>query len=220
MAPNRPEILLLCLVDSALIEDLYGTLLERIEERAKLKCATTIEKAVRYLQQKPKAVIVADEGVTIPANRLVTEELEAYMRNGGLAIFGLCFPAFVDKNRFTNVFRARIGLPWVPGEVQQSTFKVNPECTLPDGTVVTSLPTPYKMQALLIKNARPKEKIYVPVELAMTESPVGSAPKLIDQTLAAVLGAKVGDGYLAYCGDIDPNENLNQLILSLCGCLW
>ncbi|GLA51683.1 hypothetical protein AnigIFM63604_008293 [Aspergillus niger] len=214
MASKRPEILLLCVAPSDFVGNRFEPLLECLRECADLKRATTIDEALRGLEANPKVVIVADEGVTIPVNRLVVEELEEYMRRGGLAIFGLCFPGFVTKDRFRSVFRVRIGLPWVIGDNQRTTFEFHPDCTLPAGTVVDSFPTPYRMEAVLIKNARPKEKIYVPIKGAMTEWP---RPEPIDQTHAAVVGAKVGDGYVAYCGDINPGEKLDQVILSLCG---
>ncbi|GCB25738.1 hypothetical protein AAWM_08623 [Aspergillus awamori] len=188
MASKRPEILLLCVAPRDFVGDRFEPLLERLRECADLKRATTIDEALRGLEANPKVVIVADEGVTIPVNRLVVEELEEYMRRGGL--------------------------PWVIGDNQRTTFEIYPECTLPAGTVVDSFPTPYRMEAILIKNARPKEKIYIPIKGAMTEWP---RPEPVDQTQAAVVGAKVGDGYVAYCGDINPGEKLDQVILSLCG---
>ncbi|KAL3258438.1 hypothetical protein ABHI18_006058 [Aspergillus niger] len=157
MASKRPEILLLCVAPRDFVGDRFEPLLERLRECADLKRATTIDEALRGLEANPKVVIVADEGVTIPVNRLVVEELEEYMRRGGASL---------------------------------------------------------EMEAILIKNARPKEKIYIPIKGAMTEWP---RPEPVDQTQAAVVGAKVGDGYVAYCGDINPGEKLNQVILSLCG---
>ena len=33
----------------------------------------------------------------------------------------------------------------------------------------------------------------------------------------AVAGAKVGEGFVIYAGDVDPSENSDTVILSLCG---
>ncbi|PYH69404.1 transcription factor Rba50 [Aspergillus vadensis CBS 113365] len=214
MESKRPEILLLCIAPTDYLGDRVEPLLKRLRECANVKRATTIDEALRGLEANPKVVIVADEGVTIPVNRLVVEELEDYMRRGGLAIFGFCFPGFVTKDRFRSLFRVRIGLPWIIGDEERTKFEFNPECTLPAGTEATSLPTLYSMEAVFIKNARPKEKIYIPVKGAMTER---TRPEPVDQTQAAVVGAKVGDGYVAYCGDTIPGKQLEQIILALCG---
>ncbi|RAH54618.1 transcription factor Rba50 [Aspergillus piperis CBS 112811] len=214
MESKRPEILLLCIAPTDYLGDRVEPLLKRLRERANVKRATTIDEALRGMEANPKAVIVADEGVTIPVNRLVVEELEDYMRRGGLAIFGLCFPGFVTKDRFRSLFRVRIGLPWIIGDEERTRFEFNPECTLPAGTEAISFPTLYSMEAVFIKNARSKEKIYIPVKGAMTER---TRPEPVDQTQAAVVGAKVGDGYVAYCGDTNPGKQLEQVILALCG---
>lgn len=214
MESKRPEILLLCITPTDYLGDRVEPLLKRLRECANVKHATTIDEALRGLEANPKVVIVADEGVTIPVNRLVVEELEEYMRRGGLAIFGFCFPGFVTKDRFRGLFRVRIGLPWIIGNKERTRFEFNPECTLPAGTEAISLPTLYSMEAVFIKNARPKEKIYIPVKGAMTER---TLPEPVDQTQAAVVGAKVGDGYVAYCGDTNPGKELEQVILALCG---
>jgi hypothetical protein len=72
------------------------------------------------------------------------------------------------------------------------------------------------MKVLHVKNARPEEKIFIPVPEAMTQSHV-FPPSYVDQTQSAVVGAKVGDGYVAYIGDVNGDQGSNKVILSLCG---
>ncbi|PYI04664.1 hypothetical protein BO78DRAFT_167109 [Aspergillus sclerotiicarbonarius CBS 121057] len=217
MASNRPEILILCIAYKDFLDDNYAPLLNRLGESAHLKRAKTADAAIRCLERNPKAVIVADEGVTIPANRIVADKLESYIRQGGLAIFGLFFPGFTPMDRFNNLFRQRFGLPWVAGDYHRSRFEFNSKCTLPAGVVSSSFPRPYSMKVLHIKNARPNEKIFIPIEGARTESFVFSAEP-VDQTQAAVVGAQVGYGYVGYSGDVNQESESDQVILSLCGC--
>jgi hypothetical protein len=61
------------------------------------------------------------------------------------------------------------------------------------------------MKALHVENARSQEKIFVPVEGAVTQSQ------------AAVVKARLGLGHLVYCGDVNGEDESNQLMLVLCG---
>lgn len=72
------------------------------------------------------------------------------------------------------------------------------------------------MKTLHIKNARPLEKIFIPISGAQTQSHV-FAPEYVDRTQAAVPGAKIGNGYLVYCGDVNGEVGSNQIISVLCG---
>jgi hypothetical protein len=72
------------------------------------------------------------------------------------------------------------------------------------------------MKVLHVKNARPDEKIFVPVANSITQSNV-FPPEYVDQAEAAVAGAKVGNGYLVCVGDVNAEEGSDNIILSLCG---
>ena len=218
MASNRPEILLLCLAYKEFLDDTYTRLFDRLSESGQLKRAKTAAGALRYLEtNSPQAIIVADEGITEHANRTVLDKLVSYVRNGGVAIVGLHFPNFTPPARLNSFFQQAFGLPWAQGDYHRSSFAFNPACTLPPGIVSSSFPGPYSMKVLHIMNARPHEKLFVPIEGAQTQSLVFE-PTPVDQTQAAVVGAKVGDGYVVYSGDVNPDEESDQVILSLCGC--
>jgi hypothetical protein len=49
----------------------------------------------------------------------------------------------------------------------------------------------------------------------MTQSHI-FPPEYVDQAQAAVVGAKVGNGYLVYVGDVNAEEGSDNIILSLC----
>ncbi|MCJ1267843.1 hypothetical protein MMC22_007729 [Lobaria immixta] len=85
-------------------------------------------------------------------------------------------------------------------------------------SIVTSnsFPQPYSMKVLHVKNARPHEKIFIPMANAMTQSLV-FPPEHVDQTQAAVVAAKVGNGYLVYAGDVNPEKGSDKIIQSLLG---
>lgn len=72
------------------------------------------------------------------------------------------------------------------------------------------------MKVLQIKGARAQEKLFVPVPESTTQSMV-FPPAYVDQSQAAVVGAKIGDGYVFYDGNVNPEEGQIRVILALCG---
>jgi hypothetical protein len=139
----------------------------------------------------------------------------SYVRDGGLVIVGLHFPNHTTMDVFDRFFNETFDLPWQHGDYHRSEFEFNPSCSLPIGVVSCRLPAPYSMKVLHVKNARPDEKIFVPVADAMTQSNV-FPPEYVDHAQAAVVGAKVGNGYLVYIGDVNAEEGSDNIILSLC----
>ncbi|OOQ85617.1 hypothetical protein PEBR_25454 [Penicillium brasilianum] len=115
-----------------------------------------------------------------------------------------------------NFFASGFGLPWRRGDYHRTEFAFNPRYALPSGVKATSLPGPYSMKALHIKNARRQEKIFVPIADARTQSHV-FPPESVDQSQAAVTGAKIGNGQLIYCGDVNPEAGSDSVILAFCG---
>ncbi|KAL6233780.1 hypothetical protein BDW75DRAFT_183260 [Aspergillus navahoensis] len=215
---DKPQILLLCLSYRAFLDEIYSPLFNSLLEVAHIKRATTASAAIRALASTTfKAVIIADEGLTErdTANQEVLASVKTYIENGGLAIAGLQFPSFTPMDRFKAFFQT-FGLPWKGGDYHRTTFQLNPSATLPESTEPASLPGPYSMKALHVTNARPLEKIFVPIEGAVTQSHV-FAPEYVDQTQAAVVGARLGSGHLVYCGDVNGEDGSNQLMLALCG---
>jgi len=72
------------------------------------------------------------------------------------------------------------------------------------------------MKVLHVKGARSSEKVFVPVPEAMTQSMV-FPPAFVDGTQAAVVAAKIGDGFVVYDGSVNPEEGQIRVILALCG---
>ncbi|RAK98519.1 uncharacterized protein BO80DRAFT_466950 [Aspergillus ibericus CBS 121593] len=215
MAPRPPGILLLCLTHEDSLKDTYAPLLKRLDELAPLQRAKTVEEAIRWLEAKPMAVIVTDGGVTLPANRPALEKLRSYVRGGGLAIFGLLFPSLTPLNRFNGFFRRNFNLPWESGDNNRCDFDYNDMCYLPTGTVSDSLPRSYSMKALQIKDARSYEKIFISVRDFVTDT-LSSPGELIDRAQAAVVGGRMGHGYVVYLGDVNQEKESDEVILTLC----
>ncbi|KAI9769772.1 MAG: hypothetical protein M1840_003766 [Geoglossum simile] len=213
---NRPEILLLSLAFRSFFDEAHSSLIDSLYGSALVKRAKTASGAVKYFEaNNPGCILVTDEGLTKTENRAVLDKVVAYVRNGGLVVVGLHFTNFTNMDAFDQFFET-LGLPWRRGDYQRSDFRLNPSCSLPTGVASSSLPAPYSMKVLHIKNAQPHEKIFIPVADAMSQSHV-FAPEYVDQAQAAVVGARIGNGYLAYVGDVNSEKGSDNIILSLCG---
>jgi hypothetical protein len=214
---DRPEILLLSLAFRSFFDESNASLIDNLYKSARLKRAKTASGAIQYLEaNNPSSILVIDEGLTMAENRAVLDKVVSYVRNGGLVIIGLHFPCFTNMITFDKFFNETFSLPWRHGDYHRTSFQLNPSCSLPTGAASNSLPAPYSMKALHVKDAQPHEKIFVPVANATTQSHV-FPPEYVDQSQAAVVGAKVGNGYLAYIGDVNSEEGSDNIILSLCG---
>jgi hypothetical protein len=214
---DRPEIVLLSLSYRDFLDETYAPLIDGLAKGATLKRAKTASAAIRVLNESnPAAIIITDEGLTERSNRQVLLKVVEYVRNGGYAIAGLHFPSFTQMDDFRNFFAA-FGLPWENGDYHRTDFEFHRNCALPP-TVITTIPGPYSMKALHIKNAQIHEKIFIPVGGAQTQSHVFPAEH-VDESQAAITGACVGDGFLVYCGDVNGESGSNQVILTLLGLL-
>ncbi|RHZ46396.1 uncharacterized protein CDV56_100104 [Aspergillus thermomutatus] len=203
---NRPEILLLSLAYLDFLDEAYASLLDDLAKSTRLKRVKTANAALRYLEHNnPSAIIITDQGLTDWRHHEVLRKVETYVRYGGLAIIGLHFPSFVTMDVFDNFFAFGFGLPWKHGDYERTDFKRNPSGVLPHGTKSSSLPGPFSMKVLHVKEARPHEKIFIPVTTYSKD------PQ------AAVTAARLGSGYLVYCGDVNGEEGTNRIIWSLCG---
>lgn len=213
---ERPQVFLLCLSFQSFLDQQYASLIDGISQSAQLKRAKSAAGAIRYLDSNtPKAIVVTDEGLTKPGNTDLLSRIQSYLQNGGVVIFGLHFPSFVTDT-FDSFFEESFGVTWKRGNYQRGTFQVNNFYTLPRGVVASSLPSAYSMKALHVRGAKPQEKLFVPVPGSKTQSMV-FAPADVDQSQAATVGARIGNGFLAYVGDVNGEEESDAVILALCG---
>lgn len=226
---ERPEVLLLSLSYMDFLDEVYASLFQKLENTARVQRAKSPNDAIQYLtKNRPKAVIITDEGLTLKANAIVLPTLIWYLRAGGIAIIGLHFPNFGHFDAIDSFFESAFDLPWKCGSYTKNDLEVNPFCKLPDGVALSSLAGPQYVKALYIKHARPDEKIIVPEPVAdepdseepeiedMPQKPE-ITPEYLEETQATTTGAKIGNGYLVYCGNVNPGDELNRIILALCG---
>jgi hypothetical protein len=134
----------------------------------------------------------------------VLQKVFSYIHHGGLLIIGRHFPNFTAMDVFGRFFQT-LDLPWKHGDYRRTNFRFNPACTLPNGMRSASFPDPYSTKVLHVKNARAEEKIFVQLLGGTSQSAV--FPKAyVDHAQAAVVWAKIGEGYLVYDGNVNRAE--------------
>ncbi|RFU30491.1 hypothetical protein B7463_g5864, partial [Scytalidium lignicola] len=182
-----------------------------------MKRVKAVDSALRYLESnKPKAIIVTDEGITEPTTRPVVEKLYTYIQNGGRVIIGLHFPTFVAVGKLNYFFTHHFGLSWRRGSYTRDDFQLNPACSLPNYVAARSFPPPYSMKALHLIGAKPEEKIFVPIP-GDPSQPARYTAEYLDSTEARVLAARIERGYIVYIGDMNPEEGSDKVIVAFCG---
>ncbi|KAL4923825.1 uncharacterized protein BDV17DRAFT_230737 [Aspergillus undulatus] len=220
MAPtDKPHILLLSLSHRDSLVQTYSPLFKRLSEVAVIRHVKTAPVALQVVAETTlKAIIITDEHLTESKSesRLVLSIVKDYIQKvGGLVIAGLHFPIHTRYEDFQPFFES-FGLPWRCGDCYRTTFQLNPSCALPEGIKPSSLPGPYSMKVLHVKDAKPQENFFVPIPGAVNES-LSLASGYMNPDQAAVAGARLGRGYLIYCGDVNGEDGTTQLILALCG---
>lgn len=114
-------------------------------------------------------------------------------------------------------------------QLHQARFLAEVTCFLPrDVSLNPFLKAPY-CNGLYIINAHPTEKIIVPdlpergYDLDDKDDETQPRPfeevsvaEHLRNTHAMIVGTRIGEGFLAYVGDVNPAE-LNSVILGLCG---
>lgn len=218
---SKPEIFLLSLYCASWFDDQYSNLLSRLSEKGTIKRAKEVSGVLRYLNtNEPDVIIITDQGVNTKNGEAVKEKLLSYIRDGGIAIFGLHFTAFhpegLDMRAFDKFWKTWFNLPWKSGNYQRGEFQFNPACKLGPFVPTGPFPAPYYMKPQFMKGARSWEKIYVPVPGDAKGSHV-FPPDYVEDTEAAVVGAQIGDGFVVYIGDVNDEPGTQELFMTLCG---
>ncbi|KAJ5182880.1 hypothetical protein N7492_000496, partial [Penicillium capsulatum] len=119
------------------------------------------------------------------------------------------FPNFTDLHQFDGFFKA-FNLSWRRGDYYRETFQINRSCIFPTSIQPSSLLNAYSMKALHVK------VLELQRGCATTES-LAFPPMEVDQSQAAVVAARIGEGTLVYCGDVNGAPESHALMMALCG---
>ncbi|KAF2667897.1 hypothetical protein BT63DRAFT_457198 [Microthyrium microscopicum] len=164
----------------------------------------------------PKAVILIDVEVRYHAELM--NALVAYANSGCMVIYlkGLFNVRLVDVKPFSG----RFNLPWDIAAYLRSGYVVNPACR--HAFQIVSLAPRYNIKACLLKDVDEADKLYVLEPGARYQSlPLQGTGQLGHELTGetytpAALGA-VGEGYIAYFGDVN-SENETFIAVVALGC--
>ncbi|PWY88172.1 hypothetical protein BO70DRAFT_286236 [Aspergillus heteromorphus CBS 117.55] len=173
---------------------------------------------IDWLAKTAKAVIIANYPLgTWDEHHAVMGSLPAYVREGGRLIIGLADQEPLYGDRLDSVF-AQFGVPWRQGDRADTSYMLNDACDLPPGGTRDALPLLYNMEAVNVRDARRGERLFQPVQGATRDASTDDVIEMPEENWqAAIAGAKVGDGYLVYCGDVHMRDESIDVIATLCG---
>ncbi|KZL85752.1 triacylglycerol lipase [Colletotrichum incanum] len=212
----KPCIVAISLKYESFFDEIYADLLTRLRQKADIQWGKQSSSALSLIQQSPPptAVLITDAALTEESPR-VWDAIIAYVGQGGTAIAMGHFSSFVKPNKIRPFF-AKAGLAWESGDYHRTTVALHAHIA---GSAAERLPTQYSQKAQFLKGVHPHAILYGPNESSVTESRVFPTEKVTDLTQAAVCFAQVRNGKMGYVGDVNAEEETNDVILAMCGLL-
>ncbi|ROT37855.1 hypothetical protein SODALDRAFT_340197 [Sodiomyces alkalinus F11] len=193
----KPRIILLSLSLLGFFDEMYDALLRELGSKAHVQRVKKATSAMRLLSEQPppSAILVTDEGLTLPENAHVWDAVVRYVREGG--------PAVV-----TGHFSGQV----LPPDMKPFFAAVGRD-------VAARLAPRYSQKALFVRNVTPEQSWYVSNEESVVESMVFPPTSVNTPQETAVAFARVGDGKLGYLGDVNAEKDSDAVILAMCGLL-
>ncbi|AEO64182.1 ec13d0af-0fdd-4131-8eec-aabb123d2c42 [Thermothielavioides terrestris] len=229
---EQPRVLLISLNLESWFDEMYKPHLDKLRAKARIQRAKTARTALRELSSSsssssssstehppPAAVLITDAALADPAageHAAVLDAVLQYVRRGGTAVCLAHFPSFVAPPDMQPFFR-RAGLPWEAGAYERTTFALNRAAV--GASLADRLPARYSMKALAVANVAPEQAWYCTDEQSVLESLVWGPEPVRRPGQAPVAVGRVGEGRLAYVGDVNVEEGTGEVILALCGLL-
>ena len=121
-------------VSRGVLGDVIHSLAPAFVGKAAQREVNNVSQALRYLNSttRPRAVLVLDNAVTLPAYRDVLLHLVQYARSGGTVIFCGRFSCDSLYDDITLMFKSAWGLPWTPCAYTNVDVAVNASMKLLD----------------------------------------------------------------------------------------
>lgn len=130
-------------------------------------------------------------------------------------IFGIGFSCFTRPSEVKDLFSA-FHLPYEAGDYHRTAFDFNGGS---DNIGAVSLPQSYSQKALHLKNVEKKHAVYVSTGSSRIQSLVFGPAKIEDLTQTPTAFQAYGSGKLGYLGDVNMEEETQQVLLAMCGLL-
>jgi hypothetical protein len=217
MAENaKPRVLSLSLCHRPFFDATYARLFTKIKASSTFQRVEDGEYAIRLLQgdQKPYAILITDEALTLTKNAPVWNAVLKYVRLGGRAVIMGHFACFVTPSSVKPFF-AKAGLQWEQGSYHRTTLMLNPQAVGSD--LASKLLPEYNQKAVFLKNPIWTDSWYVTSENSTLDSLVFPADNVHNTGESPVILASVGEGKLGYIGDVNVEEESDAVVLAMCG---
>ncbi|KXN91921.1 RNA polymerase II-associated protein 3 [Leucoagaricus sp. SymC.cos] len=215
---NDPFILILCLEDEEMFNNINGHLLKALRTKLRVVRARSSTQALTYLDAPELAgVIVADAGIVDRTNSNVVPKLVDFVKGGGSIVFGCLFPSFVASSAFRRFFSQNFGLNWQYGSYFRTTFFKNPGNDLVKKN--PSLSDSYSMKALHVQGIPAASALYKANESSRTQSLVFPSTSVSDFDESPAVTTRFGSGFVSFLGDVNAEESSTKTILAMVGLL-
>ncbi|KAL1975374.1 hypothetical protein VTN31DRAFT_3766 [Thermomyces dupontii] len=244
--PTRPYILLLSLSMQPWFDEIYTPLLCKLGAKAKVERITNETEAIQKIQnqnrrqnqnqgqsqnqqrqqqppQVPRAILVTDPRITeknCPV-RLVNL-LKTYMGGGGTVILCCSFSSLVRWPDLDKFFRTKLDVPWVVSKYTREELCLNLESYRLSGLIRRhrSLHDTSYQKAVFLKYVHIEDALYVEKpyddedDYEDDEYPLDPPPP--EPLRTPVVFAPYGNGHLGYVGDVNQQEETDEVLLAMC----
>lgn len=195
-------VLMICLKKQPWFESSYDHLIRAIRRRAILDLIETPAALFLHigidLPILPTSILIADECLSKPQYWNLWEDVVAYVKQGGTAVFMGTFATNVMPGDMEKLF-SFAGLPWAMNEIEEGAFLLNGNAMDATDAAFWQLPRTHHHQALTLSGVAPSDAWY-------TSCSRGTAVAMAD----------IGRGRLGYVGDVDAEEDTNAIIIAMC----
>ncbi|KIY71250.1 hypothetical protein CYLTODRAFT_369569 [Cylindrobasidium torrendii FP15055 ss-10] len=194
-APAEGFILLLSLENLSFFDEMHTHLLSALRSKTTVMQATSSKDALRLLASPAlQGVLCVDPGVTDRKHKQVADALKAYVsQHGGTVLFAGLFSSFITPPDLKKFFSSVWGLRWEMGPYNRRVFARR------DAELLAA--DQYSMKAASLKGIEDGHAVYRDPYSHEVEAPV--------------VRAKVGNGYVAYVGDVNAEEESTEVVLGL-----
>ncbi|OAL18622.1 hypothetical protein AYO22_10599 [Fonsecaea multimorphosa] len=202
MSQQAPVILVFSLgegLQQAIFQDLYGRLMQKIEQKATVKEAWNTQEALDLINgdSKAEAIFVTETPALSPPETASC----------------CAFSSTIRPSDLRGYFNKKWNLPWKQGSYHRTTVTLNQTAEkVPTGRV----PSSYSQKAVFLADVDKTAAWYLPTNDSVTESHVfPAAPVPTSETPVAC--AKMGNGWLGYIGDVNAEEGTDDVVLAMLG---
>lgn len=202
-----------------LFEAMYDPLIKNLKQIPTLNTVTlksVIDLTDNIVRSTPKESVLLCVNEFIAKQTKLHELIKEFARRGGLVLLACLFSSFTKPVHMHNLFE-NLGLPWKHAHYYRTTFGLTETGKLSFGGA--DIEETYSAKAVQLSGVIPEEQLYKPVENARTQSMV-FAPSAADPNMALAAFRRIGNGAVAYVGDVNAETGSDKLIVALCLAKW